>query len=227
MIERWRSETHTFHLPIGEATITLEDMEVLFELPVDGIHAAYPHALIDYTGEDYLHMLQWLTDFQPAEPTTLSEACRLQLTPVRQHLVAMDVEITDDSPPEDIDRHMRLLLLMMLGGILFPNTSRNLVSLLFLHHLERLDDLSGYSWGATVLAYLYRQICQACMENQRDVAGFIPLLQVWVWEGFLQFQPPLPPITPDTPPPPFLPLAWRWVDRRGHARKVEARHNLP
>nr|XP_016514097.1 PREDICTED: serine/threonine-protein phosphatase 7 long form homolog [Nicotiana tabacum] len=113
MIERWRPETHTFHLSIGEATITLEDVERL-------------------------------TSFQPAEPTALSGANQLQLMPVRQHLVAMDAEITNDLPPEDIDRHTRLLLLLMFGGILFLNTSGNLVSLRFLHHLERLDDLSGY-----------------------------------------------------------------------------------
>ncbi|XP_070031806.1 serine/threonine-protein phosphatase 7 long form homolog [Nicotiana tomentosiformis] len=145
MIERWRPETHTFHLSIDEATITLEDVEVLFGLPVDGLPVAYPHALRDYKGVDYLHMLQRLTGFQPAEPTALIGASRLHLTLVRQHLAAMDAEITDDSPPEDIDWHTRLLLLLMFGGVLFPNTSGNLVSLRFLHHLERLDDLSGYS----------------------------------------------------------------------------------
>ncbi|XP_075095036.1 serine/threonine-protein phosphatase 7 long form homolog [Nicotiana tabacum] len=222
MIERWQPETHTFNLPIDVATITLEDVEVLFELPVDGLPVAYPHALRDYRGLHYLHMLQRLTGFQPAEETALSGASHLQLTPIRQHLEVMDVEITDDSLPEVIDRHTRLVLLLMFGGVFFPNTSGNLVSLRFLYHLERLDDLPGYCWGAAVLGYLYRQMCRASMGTQRDVAEFLLLLQVWAWERFLQFQPPLPPITPDAPPLPFLPLAWRWVDRRGYGSEFEA-----
>ena len=36
MVERWRLETHCFHLPFGEVTITLQDMQVLFGLHIDG-----------------------------------------------------------------------------------------------------------------------------------------------------------------------------------------------
>ncbi|XP_017639730.1 protein MAIN-LIKE 2-like [Gossypium arboreum] len=36
LIERWRHETHTFHLPCGECTITLEDVHLQLRLPVDG-----------------------------------------------------------------------------------------------------------------------------------------------------------------------------------------------
>ncbi|MFQ6633874.1 hypothetical protein Gotur_010274 [Gossypium turneri] len=36
LIERWRLETHTFHLPCGECTVTLEDVSLQLGLPVDG-----------------------------------------------------------------------------------------------------------------------------------------------------------------------------------------------
>jgi Plant mobile domain len=36
IIERWRRETHTFHLPVGEMTVTLEDVSCLWGLPING-----------------------------------------------------------------------------------------------------------------------------------------------------------------------------------------------
>ena len=36
LVERWFQETHTFHLPLSEATITLLDLALLTRLPIEG-----------------------------------------------------------------------------------------------------------------------------------------------------------------------------------------------
>ena len=36
LVENWRLETHTFHLPGRECIITLQDVAILTGLPIDG-----------------------------------------------------------------------------------------------------------------------------------------------------------------------------------------------
>ena len=47
LVERWQPKTHTFHLPHGEMSITLEDVEVIFKLPIDGEVLVGPTAVVD------------------------------------------------------------------------------------------------------------------------------------------------------------------------------------
>jgi hypothetical protein len=41
LIDRWRPETHTFHLPFGEMTITLKDVAMLTVLSIRGRSVVY------------------------------------------------------------------------------------------------------------------------------------------------------------------------------------------
>ena len=34
LVERWSLETHTFHMPFGEMTVTLQDVSALWGLPI-------------------------------------------------------------------------------------------------------------------------------------------------------------------------------------------------
>jgi hypothetical protein len=36
LVDRWRPETDTFHLPCGEITVTLQDIAMILGLPIDG-----------------------------------------------------------------------------------------------------------------------------------------------------------------------------------------------
>ena len=36
LVERWRLETNTFHMPVGEVEVTLEDVACLWGLPIHG-----------------------------------------------------------------------------------------------------------------------------------------------------------------------------------------------
>ncbi|XP_009763423.1 serine/threonine-protein phosphatase 7 long form homolog [Nicotiana sylvestris] len=178
LIERWRPETHTFHLPIGEATITLQDVEVLYGLPADGLAVVLPQSMRSISRDQYWDLLQQFTGFRPQAETSASEASRMALTAIRQHLEILHPNITGET--DDL-------------------------------HIHRYT-----SWGAAVLVYLYRNMCQASMGTRSDV---------WAWERFMLLQPPLPPLPPDVEPP-FLPLATRWVLRHGNYQAIDAHHNL-
>ena len=52
LVERWRPETHTFHLPFGEMTVTLQDVSALWGLPIQGVPVG---GTSDPTSEDMIN----------------------------------------------------------------------------------------------------------------------------------------------------------------------------
>jgi hypothetical protein len=36
LVDRWHPEPHTFHLPCGETTVTLQDVTMILDLPIGG-----------------------------------------------------------------------------------------------------------------------------------------------------------------------------------------------
>lgn len=42
LVKQWRQETHTFHLPVGEATVTLQDVVLFLGLRIDGRAVTFP-----------------------------------------------------------------------------------------------------------------------------------------------------------------------------------------
>ena len=63
VVERWRLETHTFHLPHGEMSIILQDVEVIYGLPIEGEVLVGPTAVVD---GDWSQLCMKLLGFTPA-----------------------------------------------------------------------------------------------------------------------------------------------------------------
>ena len=63
LVERWRPETHTFHLPHGEMSITRQDMEVIYGLPIEGEVLVGPTAMVD---GNWSQLCMELLGFTPA-----------------------------------------------------------------------------------------------------------------------------------------------------------------
>ena len=168
MVMRWRPETHCFHLPFGEVTITLQDMQVLFGLHIDG-DVVY---IQDATRRirPWRTLLETLTRCTIA-PTDMDGASRVRIHSITSYLRdQLQVDpIRDATPVERVERIARLYMLVILGGILFPNTSGNLISLQYLAFLDPIHDVGKYSWGSAILTYLYRALCQTSICVAVDV----------------------------------------------------------
>lgn len=182
LIERWRPETHTFHLPVGEATVTLQDIEVLWGLRVDGEPVILPQ--VNHPREYWMDTCLSLLGIAPSQAelklggfnaTTLKDAVSHRLD--------------DDLPEHYYMQYARIFVLLLLGCLIIPDTSGRKIPF---HHILLLvdeDQSSQLSWGAAALATLYHYLCEASCQKRKDIGGPLALLQMWAWERIPNIRP--------------------------------------
>ncbi|KAD4384177.1 hypothetical protein E3N88_24345 [Mikania micrantha] len=172
LVERWRPETNTFHLPFGEATVTLEDVNVEWGLPIEGV--ALTGVEGSYTYDESRHMcLTYLGyDTQPND-------YRNHLLKLSNMLSFMlDNPITDDSTDEECMQRARCVCLILVTNNVLADTNNGYVSL---HLLSHLTDSRQLSWGAAALASLYRELYKGTNPQKSIIGGPMSLLQIWAW----------------------------------------------
>ncbi|XP_028075300.1 protein MAIN-LIKE 1-like [Camellia sinensis] len=117
--------------------------------------------------------------------------------------------VTDNDSMERIACAGRAYLLFLLGCTLFSDKTCTRVPVVYLSLLSDLTTVSSYAWGAAVLAYLYRQLGYASRSGVKQIAGYMTLLEGWIYEHFRGFRPHLNMnYTRD------MPNVYRWISRR-------------
>jgi hypothetical protein len=172
LVERWRPETHTFHLPVGECTITLEDVAVLLGLKVDGEPVI---GRTSYTTDQWKDVIYALLGKRPT--TTDITGNRLRMGWLNENFN----DINAGEGHQWFLQYTRAYILRLIGGLLLCDLSGNKVSLRYLLLLQDLSESGKLSWGSAVLGYLYRQLCLATDHDKKDIGGCTTLLQLWAW----------------------------------------------
>ncbi|KAL0390979.1 UNVERIFIED_CONTAM: Serine/threonine-protein phosphatase 7 long form [Sesamum calycinum] len=120
LVERWRSETHSFHFRVGEATITLQDVQVIWGLPIDGEPVSGTD--LERTSVQWQEYCMQYIGFAPEEGAL--KGSRLQVKAIIDHI--SHVHITPDTPHLTVVQYARAVALLLLGGTMCPDSSGNL-----------------------------------------------------------------------------------------------------
>jgi len=189
LCERWHPEISSFHMVLGEMTVTLDDVACLMHLQIEGRmlshekkmlrHEAY--ALIvrhlgvsqadaeKYCGEEYGGYISY-PKLRELYTRYLDRATRL-------------ADPEDPGDPKELERVrtfcVKCYLLYLVGCLLFGDKSNKRIELVYLTTME--DGYAGmrnYSWGGMTLAYLYHCLAEACLPRDRALWGSVTLLTI-------------------------------------------------
>ncbi|CAN1332345.1 Protein MAIN-LIKE 2 [Linum perenne] len=144
----------------GEATITLEDVEILTGLPTQGL----PVLVAPDERSTSAICEQWLGVQPPPRA--------IQGTTVRVSWVkGVFDRLLDEAPEEVVTYHARAFTWVLLGGVLLADRSGDHIPV---HILLLVGDprVTGtYSWGSAFLAWLYKVMGRATFFTERYIDG--------------------------------------------------------
>ncbi|KAG8486607.1 hypothetical protein CXB51_020114 [Gossypium anomalum] len=90
-------------------------------------------------------------------------------------------KLPDNAMEEVIQQYARAFIMRLIGGILIPDKSRNLVYVKWLLHLIDFSEYAKLSWVSVVLSMLYRELCRATQLDNMSIGGCLLLLHSWAW----------------------------------------------
>ncbi|XP_050889584.1 serine/threonine-protein phosphatase 7 long form homolog [Lathyrus oleraceus] len=197
LCERWRPETHTFHLPTGECTVTLEDVYMLLGLRIDGKPVT---GNVQQPNQICVQMLG--VDLVEGEGSAKARGQGIKLSSLQ--LYHDSITLTEESSEQEKVIKTRVYIMLLFGNLLFPEGTGNSINFMYLSLLGDIDRISTYSWGSAVLAFLYSSLCKNAQNEHCTFSGCAFLLQTWGWWR-------LPRLAPENPNDYSFPYATRFI----------------
>ncbi|XP_027940573.1 uncharacterized protein LOC114194505 [Vigna unguiculata] len=176
-VERWHRDTNSFHLPVGEMTITLDDVSTLLHISIVGQFCTY--VPLEFAAAAIV--LVDLLGVEQADATSEMRHCRG--THVRLSWLR---EVYEESCVQQRwECAARAYLLHLVGCTIFVDKSATSISVSYLPLFRDMGMCGEYSWGAAALTHMYEQLGDACFAQTKQLGGYATLVQAWIYEHFL------------------------------------------
>jgi hypothetical protein len=172
-VERWQPDTNTFHMPWGEMTIMLHDVQRILGVGIDG-------ALPDHPADG-----DWKLALAGLFGEPMSELRRKGLFTSGSINVSEMLELCHRS--QSLETQSTAYYMAIVGSTLLVDKTR--VGMRPHPILAVSADQDDIAWGAVTLANLYRQLGMASRSGCKTIAGCLTLLQTWIYEYFPSFRP--------------------------------------
>ena len=158
-------------MPFGEMTVTLKDSQKLLGLRIRGRAVIGPCRSEGWRARAAAFLGREIGDTRARTTSVLINWLRTEFG--RPDLVGAD----------QIEHYCRAWILHLFACVLFPDATGDTASWMWLYCLTDWDQAGDYSWGSAVLAFLYRQLCEACRRSSSapSLGGCMLLLQLWMW----------------------------------------------
>jgi hypothetical protein len=159
LVDRWRPETHSFHLWTGEMMVTLEGMAMILALPIEGASLC-----IDTSCDDWRGKMVDLIGKCPGD-TLNKDGVKLRVAAGATFKWISD---NFNSCPEDDDEdvvkiYARVYVWYVITRTLFNDASGKTAHWHWLKALTVMD--RKWSWGTAALAWLYRQVMSCFVHS--------------------------------------------------------------
>nr|CAE01929.2 OSJNBb0085C12.3 [Oryza sativa Japonica Group] len=187
LVDRWRPETHTFHLPCGEVAPTLQDVSYLLGLPLAGDAVGPVTTAVDWQDDLTARFaLVQRAPHLPLEPL----AHHRNTGPTKRWLLQLTVEqLQAEADEYSYSRCLEAYLLWLFGWVMFCGGHGHAVDKGLVHYARSIADAAvgevpQWSWGSALLAALYRALCESCTKTDPSATfGGCPLfLSIWAAE---------------------------------------------
>ncbi|KAJ1416098.1 Aminotransferase-like, plant mobile domain [Sesbania bispinosa] len=152
-VERWHKDTSNFHMPVGEMTITLDDVNSLLHIPVHGRFFFLPSLGKD-EAKELLVTLLGVSYSDAHEEIEYTRGPSVRLSWLRS--------VYENKVEENhLTYTARAYLLHLVGCTIFTDKSASNVRVQYLEMFRVLASVGHIAWGAVALAYLYEQLNEA------------------------------------------------------------------